>query len=166
MSQDCAATLVQSIMNNFPERAELFESSLASLLLSGISLYFWSLDYPKSGLEECHRAVDLARPVLKALGNKDFFMDGDVSLQDTFSTSPVDEGDIIVRKRQSQKHRKKTSRLTKPSVPIDLRPFDNLGIAVPTFADEARRQAAEIIQDQQRVLDVSCAESRSLDWSR
>jgi hypothetical protein len=146
--------LVQTIADTFPVTANSFEASLAATLLSNLSLYFWSLDYPRSGLADCHRAVDLARPVLKALAKTDLFADRDTAIQDLPNELSSDGYAIIGARRPTQKHRKRASRAQKPSEMIDRKSFDNLGVDVPATTAGACHLAEEILHDQKRILQV------------
>lgn len=120
-----------------------------------MNLYFWSLDYPSADLIYYHKAVDLAKPVLKALSNLDAFISDDITVEDYFaSLKDENDDDFFIKKRVKQKQRKKTSRSLKAPAIIDPRPFEILGIPVPTFRQDAQRRAEEILADQKAILLV------------
>ena len=154
MPKDQATIIVDSIHADFPSEARLFDVSLASSLLSSLSLYFWSLDYPSSSLVDCHKAVDLARPVLKALSNEDVFVDDNMTVEEFVDAMDIGEDEFFMKKRQTQKDRKKNRRAVRSSVSVDTKPFQQLGISVPLTRAQARQQALQILQDQKRILLV------------
>ncbi|THG96062.1 hypothetical protein EW026_g5704 [Hermanssonia centrifuga] len=64
--------LISGILDSFPSEARLFHTSLSSKLLSALSYFFLSLDMPLANVGECHRAIQLARPVLDAISSLRF----------------------------------------------------------------------------------------------
>lgn len=144
--------LVEAIMNNFPTEAKLFDTSLASALLSSLSLYFWSLDYTCQSSLGCYSAINVVEPVLQILSNPDAFFDDSQSVEELVVL--MDEEDSFFKKRQTQKHRKKNSRAQRPIVSVDSKPFARLGIPVPVTRSEASRQTERILQDQAHILRV------------
>lgn len=96
--------------------------------------------------------MDLARPVLKALSNPEAFISSEITAEDDIA-SLMDEEDSFIKKRVKQKQRKK-SRSQKAPVILDPRLFQNLGISVPIFWEDAQRRAEEILADQKQILLV------------
>lgn len=156
LPHDQATLIERNIICAFPSEAKVFDSSLASSLLSTLSLYFWSLDYPSQSLVECHRAVDLAKTVLKTLSSTDMFPEEFPTAEELVDDTEPQEDQFFVKKRQNQRHRKKNSRIIRTSVSIDPKPFQQLNISVPLTRGEARQRAEEVLQDQQRILHVCC----------
>ncbi|GJE94213.1 hypothetical protein PsYK624_103810 [Phanerochaete sordida] len=152
-TEESAMLLRDAILSSYPTNASQFESSLHSALLTHLSLYFWHLDYPSGSLFDCHKAVDLARPALKALSNLDAFIDSETTLEDLTKTlEDEDEDNLFLKKRVKQKQRKRTLRSQKAPAIVDHRPFDNLGIPVPTFRSDALARAEELLKDQKGIL--------------
>ncbi|KAH8101589.1 hypothetical protein BXZ70DRAFT_104267, partial [Cristinia sonorae] len=143
ISHDAAVVLVYSVVDQFPTTAKSFSGSLAANLLFRFSMCFWSLNYPAPGLGDSHRAVELASVCLQAISG--------LPLVDLAVTRMEDDMPGLVAKRMSQKARKRATRGSRPVV-IDTKPFDNLGIDVPTSVTEARELERKILDDQLRIL--------------
>lgn len=139
-------------MSNFPTDAKQFNTSLASCLLSSLSLYFWSLDYPFESHIGCYSSVNIIEPVLQALSNIDAFFDDSQTAEELVVV--MEDEDSFFKKRQTQKHRKKNSRAQRPAMSVDPKPFNRLGIPVPVTRSEALRQVDRILQEQAFVLRV------------
>lgn len=150
LPQDQADSLVDAIMSNFPTDAKQFNTSLASCLLSSLSLYFWSLDYPFESHIGCYSSVNIIEPVLQALSNIDAFFDDSQTAEELVVV--MEDEDSFFKKRQTQKHRKKNSRAQRPAMSVDPKPFNRLGIPVPVTRSEALRQVDRILQEQACVL--------------
>lgn len=144
-----ADILVHAVLNNFPTEAKHFEDSLCSILLCRLSLYYWSLQYPHTTTIDYHRAVDLAKPALKALSNIDLFLDDSTGFEEGLEAI---EGLSYAKKSQKQKHRKKS--VIRTSMAIDPKPFQQLGIPVPLTRSDAIEQAGHILQEQKKILQV------------
>lgn len=145
--EEAAHFLKDAIITNFPRQAVDFESSLASALLCHLSLYFWDLDYPSGSLVDCHKAVDLARPVLKELSKLDVFINDEQTVQELTASFRDDDVDEFAQKRR-QRQRGWTLRGER----IDRRPFDNLKIPVPVYRSAALQRTEEILADQKGIL--------------
>ena len=98
--------------------------------------------------------MDLARPVLKALSNPDAFISSDVTVEQYIdSLQDEEEDEFFIKKRVKQRQRKK-SRSQKAPVVLNPKPFEDLGISVPTFQEDAQQCAEEILADQKQILLV------------
>ncbi|THH32624.1 hypothetical protein EUX98_g1581 [Antrodiella citrinella] len=143
ISHETATTLLYAIIDQFPTTAEAFPASLSFRLLSRLSQYFWTLGYPASGLNDSHRAVDLAHACLQVIPG--------LSLAG-HDAVPEEEEDLgFVKKKRSQREKKKAKRNDRV-VPVDTRHFDNLGVEVPKVREEAEVLAKSILDDQLRIL--------------
>lgn len=144
--------LVKSVVDQFPTTAEGFATSLASTMLFRISQGFWVLNYPASGLKESHKAVELAHACLKAVASLSL-PEREYVNEDEDETN-LDQGKGGLFKKKSQRERKKSKRNVRV-VPVDSRPFDNLGENVPKTKAEAESLTGELLGDQLRILQVS-----------
>ncbi len=101
---------------------------------------------PLANVGECHRAIQLARPVLDAISSLRF---GDQNNAQVTS----DEPEIpFSTKRQAQNDRKKAKRCQAPVV--DAKPFERLGVDVPSSLEEASILADQLLRDQKDILQV------------
>ncbi|KAI0079047.1 hypothetical protein K474DRAFT_723989 [Panus rudis PR-1116 ss-1] len=146
ISPEAAGCLRKWLTQTFPSSAAQFEGSIASMLLTRLSLYFWSVSYPTPGLRDCHRAVELALPVLKAIPRLSFAGESPIEVDDE------DDLGFFVKKKKSQRDKKKTKRGSRSAV-VDVKPFDNLDVDVPQSVEEAQILAQDLLQDQKCILE-------------
>ena len=151
-----ANILKQWLMTTFPASANQFQDSVASRVLPRLSLYFWALSYPADHLKECHRAVDFAAPVLKAISTLSFAILSPISpLEEEI---PEDlEGLVVIRKKQRNR---KSARRGPRSPVVDSKPFHNIGVTVPQSDEAARELSVSILEDQMQILQVGLFLSR------
>lgn len=147
LSDDLSTSLNDWLVETFPSKPRDFASSLASHILLHLSQQFWALAYPRVGLDECHRAVDLALPVLRAIPLMSF--PNDEAVEEV--PEDLDFGFVVKRKSQRQK---KAARRNNRIPFVDPKPFDNLGVEVPTSLLGAEELARGILDDQKRILQV------------
>lgn len=145
-----ASNTTDKIIALFPTQVAAFDSSLAALLLSRLSHYFWLLDYPSAQLRECHHSVELTRPALKMLSTLTFGTEAQSSTVD----DNADEFDgLFVVKKTKQKDRKKAKRATR-SISVDSKPFDQLGVNVPCSQQAAKHLEVDLLDNQKEILTV------------
>ncbi len=147
LSDGISTSLDDWLIETFPSKPKDFNLSLASRMLLHLSRQFWSLSYPRPGLDDCQRAVELALPVLKTIPLMSF--PGD-ELADEIPEE-LDFGFMV--KTKSQRQKKKARRNNR--IPfVDTKPFDNLGVDAPTSSLAAEELANGILSDQKELLQV------------
>ena len=141
----------------FPSTAQDFNGSFSSSILSHISHFFASLAYPSPSLADCHRAVELARPLLNAIATLSF------SCEQNNDARKDDKRGGGRSKRPSQKESKK-AKMTDWSPLVDPKPFNAIGVPVPESSEEASSLTQSVLQDQRNILKVrntaTCTQSR------
>ncbi|KAK7688180.1 hypothetical protein QCA50_008550 [Cerrena zonata] len=148
LSSNGANVLKRRLLETFPTAAAQFQKSVASKVLARLSLYFWALSYPADHLKECHRAVDLAAPVLSAISMLSFVTPSPISpIEDEIPEEL--EGLIVRRKKQGTR---KNARRAPRSPVVDSRPFHNIDVDVPQSDAEARELAVHLLEDQMHIL--------------
>ena len=76
------------------------------------------------------------------------------SIDEDEDETSVNQGKGGIFKKKSQRERKKSKRGVR-SVPVDPRPFDNLGENIPKTKAEAESLTRDLLGDQLRILQVS-----------
>jgi hypothetical protein len=158
VSEEVAKTTKANIISQFPSQATRFEESLASMLLCHLSEYFWLQEYPSASLAECHRSVDLTKPVLKSLSTLTFCTDSKSPVSDDVDNEF--EG-FFVPKRSKQRDRKKNRRAGLRTMSIDAKPFERLNLDVPRSESDASNLERQLLNDQKDILTVCTYISRS-----
>ncbi|KAH7926210.1 hypothetical protein BV22DRAFT_1063475 [Leucogyrophana mollusca] len=154
---DIENNIAPRILSEFPTSPDVFLCSVASKLLSDLSLFLFGLPPHVFSTETSrnigrHRAlVDGAQSVLRAILSLDFSVQKCVPLHERNEVAAPEEVDDFLIMKKSQRNRKK-NRPKAQALATDLTPFSRLGLKVPLTAEEAQQMSANIMAEQEQIL--------------
>lgn len=147
----CLAT---SILDTFPQSAKTFPQSSCHLVLDRLSLFLLFLphtfDREASELLSSNRvSVEMAPQVLMALASMSFSSDD----QDGSDMEIDDDMSFFKPKRETQRQRKRAKRMTtKRTITPNPKPFEAMGLSIPSTAQDANEQIVSILDEQKEIL--------------
>lgn len=142
--------LLTTLKSTFPSTADAFHASLAAELVARLREFYIrlrSLEVPHT-LNECHRSVPPALEVLSVLHHLKF--DAEASTSKNLSLNEID-GIKCRRPQQKAKHAKSQ---TPVKLVTNTTAFTAIGKDVPQTEQEASKLAAQILRQQENVMEV------------
>ncbi|PCH33046.1 hypothetical protein WOLCODRAFT_62498 [Wolfiporia cocos MD-104 SS10] len=139
--------------NDFPTEAKAFLASTFQQLLDRLSLFLFSLhsqNLSKDDMYNIRHSVQLTPPVLEALSYASLPSESLRSPISPISPTEDQDGDGIFEfaTRQTQKQRKQMRKGRSYTRSLDPKPFNHLGVRVPTTQEQARALVQDILAEQ------------------